>query len=252
MGRLIKYELKKQRTSRNITLAMLLVFILVYSFGIVSDKEKVVGISLGLLMMAGTFVLFYMGIESLIIFNRDLKTKQSHMLWMVPRSSWQILGAKFIAAILQIFFIFAAYMVTGIISAAVLVTKEAKWQDVIWTVQQMMESLLQRKVDLWSVAVVLFVLFLMWTMVIMTGFFAIIVSRTVLINSRFAGIVSFVLFILINLGIEKLYVVLNTLHAFSAGPDVAGIRMTEVIYLVLVCIVMFAGSSMLAEKKLSV
>ncbi len=86
MGRLIKYELKKQQTSRNIILALLLVFLLAFAAGIFSDNGNMVGISMGLEIFVGMFVFFYMGIESLLILNRDLKTKQSHMLWMVPQS----------------------------------------------------------------------------------------------------------------------------------------------------------------------
>lgn len=75
-------------------------------------------------MFVGMFVFFYMGIESLLILNRDLKTKQSHMLWMVPMQSWKILGAKYIAAILQIFFISAAYVLAAI---ACILSLIAKW-----------------------------------------------------------------------------------------------------------------------------
>ena len=110
MGRLIKYELKKQQTSRNIILALLLVFLLAVVVGTFTENGNTVGISVMLEMFVGMFVFFYMGIESLLILNRDLKTKQSHMLWMVPMQSWKILGAKYIAAILQIFFISAAYV----------------------------------------------------------------------------------------------------------------------------------------------
>ena len=106
MGRLIKYELKKQQTSRNIILALLLVFLLAVVVGIFTENGNTSWNQCnGLEMFVGMFVFFYMGIESLLILNRDLKTKQSHMLWMVPMQSWKILGAKYIAAILQIFFI---------------------------------------------------------------------------------------------------------------------------------------------------
>ncbi len=47
MGRLIKYELKKQQTSRNIILALLLVFLLAFAAGIFSDNGNMVGISDG-------------------------------------------------------------------------------------------------------------------------------------------------------------------------------------------------------------
>ena len=76
MGRLIKYELKKQQTSRNIILALLLVFLLAVVTGIFTDNGNLVGISVGMEIFVGMFVFFYMGIESLLILNRDLKTKQ--------------------------------------------------------------------------------------------------------------------------------------------------------------------------------
>ena len=79
MGRLIKYELKKQQTSRNIILALLLVFLLAVVVGTFTENGNTVGISVMLEMFVGMFVFFYMGIESLLILNRDLKTKQSHM-----------------------------------------------------------------------------------------------------------------------------------------------------------------------------
>lgn len=46
------------------------------------------------------------------------------MLWMVPMQSWKILGAKYIAAILQIFFISAAYVLAAI---ACILSLIAKW-----------------------------------------------------------------------------------------------------------------------------
>ena len=94
MGRLIKYELKKQQTSRNIILALLLVFLLAVVVGTFTENGNTVGISVMLEMFVGMFVFFYMGIESLLILNRDLKTKQSHMLWMVPMQSWKDPGSK--------------------------------------------------------------------------------------------------------------------------------------------------------------
>lgn len=124
MGRLIKYELKKQQTSRNIILALLLVFLLAVVVGTFTENGNTVGISVMLEIFVGMFVFFYMGIESLLILNRDLKTKQSHMLWMVPMQSWKILGAKYIAAILQIFFISAAYVLAAI---ACILSLIAKW-----------------------------------------------------------------------------------------------------------------------------
>ena len=46
MGRLIKYELKKQQTSRNIILALLLVFLLAVVVGTFTENGNTFGISL--------------------------------------------------------------------------------------------------------------------------------------------------------------------------------------------------------------
>ena len=147
MGRLIKYELKKQQTSRNIILALLLVFLLAFAAGIFSDNGNMVGISMGLEIFVGMFVFFYMGIESLLILNRDLKTKQSHMLWMVPMPSWKILGAKYIAAALQIFCISAAYVLAGTACVMTMIAKEGAWKELMQAIRMGFEWLLQGNLD---------------------------------------------------------------------------------------------------------
>lgn len=231
MGRLIKYELKKQQTSRNIILALLLVFLLAFAAGIFSDNGNMVGISMGLEIFVGMFVFFYMGIESLLILNRDLKTKQSHMLWMVPMPSWKILGAKYIAAALQIFCISAAYVLAGTACVMTMIAKEGAWKELMQ-------------------AILLF-FFLAWTSVIATGFLAIIVSRTVLINSRFAGIVSLILFFVINGIVEYVYNLFARYEVLGIHKGLY-IGIAEYGFYIVVCVGLFAISSVLAEKKLSV
>lgn len=147
MGRLIKYELKKQQTSRNIILALLLVFLLAVVVGTFTENGNTVGISVMLEMFVGMFVFFYMGIESLLILNRDLKTKQSHMLWMVPMQSWKILGAKYIAAILQIFFISAAYVLAAIACILSLIAKMDAWEELFKGLRIGAEWLFQGNMD---------------------------------------------------------------------------------------------------------
>ncbi len=103
MGKLMKYEWKKQRTSRMIVMVALAVCVLTFLGGMLVEKDALMGISATLLLVGSFFAVFYMGIESILILNRDLKTKQSYMIWMTPKSVWEILGAKFVVAIAQIF-----------------------------------------------------------------------------------------------------------------------------------------------------
>ena len=94
MGKLMKYEWKKQRTSRMIVMVALAVCVLTFLGGVMVEKDALMGVSAMLLLVGSFFVVFYMGIESILILNRDLKTKQSYMIWMTPKSVWEILGAK--------------------------------------------------------------------------------------------------------------------------------------------------------------
>lgn len=243
MGRLIKYELKKQQISRNIILALLLVFLLAVVTGIFTDNGNLVGISVGMEIFVGMFVFFYMGIESLLILNRDLKTKQSHMLWMVPMQSWKILGAKYIAAILQIFFISLAYMLAGAACIMSMIAKEGAWESLFKAIRTGMD---------WITLMAIFLFFfLAWTCVIATGFLAVIVSRTVLINSRFAGIVSFILFFAINAIVEYIYDLFAKYGLMGIHSGLY-IGIGECAFYIVACIILFVISSVLAEKKLSV
>ena len=115
MGKLMKYEWKKQRTSRMIVMVALAVCVLTFLGGVLVEKDALMGISATLLLVGSFFVVFYMGIERILILNRDLKTKQSYMIWMTPKSVWEILGAKFVVAIVQMFFVFALYVIAGLL-----------------------------------------------------------------------------------------------------------------------------------------
>ena len=61
MGRLIKYELKKQQISRNIILALLLVFLLAVVTGIFTDNGNLVGISVGMEIFCRDVCIFLYG-----------------------------------------------------------------------------------------------------------------------------------------------------------------------------------------------
>ena len=203
MGKLMKYEWKKQRTSRMIVMVALAVCVLTFFGGMLAEKDALMGISATLLLVGSFFVVFYMGIESILILNRDLKTKQSYMNWMTPKSVWEILGAKFVVAIAQI----------------------------IWN---------------------LLCIFVGWTEVVMVGYLAVIVSRTVLRDSKYAGGISIVAFFVITFIIEKIY---NLISNVLPNVEVAGNSFFGVgylVYYIIICVAVFLLSGWMADKKLSV
>ena len=251
MGKLLKYEWRKQRMSRMVIGIALLAGVLLFGGGMLFGNEWMMGISLVILVVGTPFVLFYIGIESILILNRDLKTKQSYMLWMVPKSVWEILGSKWIAAILQMFFIFAVYSVAGLLCFLGTAQYSGNMQSVLGLVQQMAKNISLDTQAVLAVIWILLQIFVGWTMVIMTGFLAVILSRTVLLNSKAAGLLSVVFFFVILFVIERIF-------GFTAGYISIYIDgncfydLWNMVYYILSCLVLFGISGWIADKKLSV
>lgn len=119
MGKLIKYELKKQRTSRMIIMFMFIIAIATMALGFFLDNSVLIAICLLIMLIGAPLVLLYTGMENILVLNKDLRTKQSYMLWMLPKSVWEILGAKFISAVLQMLFVFAIFIAAGCIGLGI-------------------------------------------------------------------------------------------------------------------------------------
>lgn len=249
MGKIIKYEWKKQRTSRFVILFGLLACLILFTIGAINQNSTSFFIAVMLMTFGSFLVIFYTGIESLIVFNRDLRTKQSHMLWMIPKSVYEILGGKFLAAILQMLFVFTAFLLTGCLSMLIMFFgSDGKLNQLIEFFQNLVLNMFQVKIDWGMFLSIMFLLFLSWTVVIMTGFLAIIISRTVLLNSRFSGILSIILFFIINYIVEEGYSLLSNAFGLSGFT----FQFLDFAYYIVACVALFLASGVLANKKLSV
>ena len=197
----VKYEWKKQRTSRLVILGLLAAGLIAFWGGILFRNDTVTVLSLAFLYTFAVMVLFYTGVESVLVFNRDLRTKQSYMLFMVPKSIWQILGAQFVSAILLMLFVFALFFTAGILMLATAILVSGEIEAFVQCAADFIKSFMGTQFD-WMVLVeAAFILFLGWVLIIMIGFLAVILARTVLAKSRFAGLFAFILFFLINVAV---------------------------------------------------
>ena len=254
MGKLIKYELRKQRTSRMVIFIALAIALICFWAGVLFMNNALMGGSVAAMVFGAVFVLFYTGIEGILVFNRDLRTKQSYMLWMLPRSIWEILGAKFISAILQMLIVFGVSCVAVGISTAGAVLTIGGLSDFLRMIHEMSKVFVQGGLNWGDLISLAFLLFLAWTLIIMTGFLAVILARTVLVKSRFAGLLAVILFFVINFVIERVYDVMYKIPSIAAANNGGALGWTvwDVIFYGVVCLALFGASGVLAEKKLSV
>ena len=221
MGKLIKYELRKQRTSRLVILAALAVGLLTFWGGLLFDNSNVMGVTIALMFGAAILVLFYTGIEGVLVLNRDLRTRQSYMLWMVPKSVWKEEGFEAIVEAAQL--MSRAFVEGGI-----------QWEDLVGAA---------------------FLIFLAWSLVILIGFLAVILARTVLVRSRFAGLFAVILFFIINYIVGRGYDLMYQIPGIaglSDGGSLIGLYVWDVLYYLVICGIVFIASSLVADKKLSV
>lgn len=251
MLKLVKYEWRKQRTTRLIILGLLAAGLIIFWGSVLLEKDNVTMMSLAFLYTFAVIVLFYTGVESIFIFNRDLRTKQSYMLFMVPKSIWQILGAKFISAILQMLFVFVLFLAAGCLSLVAAIWRSGKIEAIVRAADDLVQALTHSQLA-WGILIEgAFILFLAWALVIMIGFVAVVLARTVLVKSKFSGLFAFILFFVINVALEWGYR-LSDLLPRVGEMGYFNMDVWNILYYIAACGGLFLAAGWLADRKLSV
>lgn len=200
MGKLMKYEFRKTRLSKLIILGITLAAEAAALAGIFLKWDWGLWMGVGILLFCAIVGTAYIGIESLMVFSRDLNSKQSYMLFLTPKNCFQILGAKVLENFISIFGAGAFFAALGFLDLTV-------WGTANYELKQFLESItidIGAPLTPQTAALVFFSVLAGWLMVVTTGFLAIVLSATVLAGKRLSGLVSFVIFLLIDTGLGKL------------------------------------------------
>lgn len=250
MLKLMKYELRKTMFSKLVLLCITGVAEIAYLVGVFlkADKgDQILAFGAIGIFMCMTIGIFYIGIDSLISFHRDLNTKQSYMLFLTPKNSYQVLGAKILENGISIFLagvFFAALIAVDATIGILYIGGVKEFLDIL---DQLMISI---RVDIHvtprEILMPFFAVLAGWLMTVVSGDLAIVLSATVFAGKKFSGIVSFLIFLLLDYIASK---VLNIL------PDL-GDMMAQYIMIIgvsfVMVIVMYVATGWIMERKLSV
>ncbi len=250
MWKLFKYEWRKQISSKLIIGCILLALCAFYVLGTVLHKEGWAEIAMVFLVLAGMFAAIYVGVESLLVLNRDIRTKESYMLFMVPKSAYQILAAKILAAICQIFLTIVMFGAAFMVCFTAYMAANESLADMLNYLRQMVEEMFEVEIE-WDIVLRgILTMFVAWINMIASGFLAIISVRTVLSRTKLAGVLAFAVYILLNWGTSALSGKAVELFADS-GPVVLqeSIALGVMAVITVICLIL---SGWMAEKKLSV
>lgn len=201
MLKLIKYEFRKTFHSKLIILAFTALMELSFLAGVFLDWDKGLKIGITGLLLCATIGISYIGIESLMVFHRDLNTKQSYMLFLTPQNSYQILGAKVLENGISILLAGAFFAALAAIDWTIALLRIGGLQELLNLLKQL--SITWRTEISLSPSTLLMAFFsalASWLMTVVTGYFAIVLSATILAGKRFSGLVSFVFFLLLLWG----------------------------------------------------
>lgn len=199
MLKLIKYEFRKTLFSKLILLFVTAAAEIAYLIGVFTEWERPLMIGLSGLMFSGIIGVFYIGIESLISFHRDLNTKQSYMLFLTPHNSFEVLGAKVIENGCSIFLTGLFFLVLMAIDGSIMLLHVGGIKEFLRMLDQLLRSFnIVVEIRFIDALEILLSSLASWLMTVVTGYFAIVLSATVLAGKRFSGFVSFLLFMLIQ------------------------------------------------------
>lgn len=204
MLKLMKYEFRKQLMTKFLLLAVLGLLEVYFLYGVFADKTESTMRAVMLLSMLAFAGIFFVSFECIMTYNNDLRTKQSYMLFMVPESTFSVMGAKILSAMIQIILTSAVFGVTAFVDAFVVAARFDEIDQFFETIQMVLHQFFSLDINAGIIAINVAELVIGWISVVILAMLAITLSATFMANSRLRGVVSFVFFIVIEVVVTKL------------------------------------------------
>lgn len=247
----MKYEFRKQMFSKMVIAIILGVLVGYFTVMSIMDKEQNAAVALVLMSFVMIVAAFYVSMESLIVYGKDLKTKQSYMLFLVPQSSYKILGAKMISAVLQIFFTMAIYIVTLGLCGMIYLMKYSNIKQMLEFFKELFEVSFDMRIDFWLMFKVLSYMFILWVFIVILGIFAETLINIVLTRGKLTSFLSVVMYIFIFWAVARVESGIYD-GMMAANVSNAAANVIEIIYYLVIDAALYIASAWLIDKKLSV
>ena len=251
MGNLIKYEFRKTWIIKAIILVFTAIFELLFLAGTFSKNEDMQATGIIFLILTTLCALFIIGIYGIFRLHKDITTKQSYMLFMTPHNSYTILGAKLIENAGSILLAGVFYMVLALIDITFLAAYNGEIVEALDLINEILGE--HYSIDTYRFIMISFDMITVWIFNIVTGFFAVTISASVLNGKKGSGIISFILYLFITGFIEKLH---NFIMDCFTSADMIGFttgRMVyNLIYYIGFTVVMYVITAWIMDNKLSV
>lgn len=253
MGKLIKYEFRKQLLSKLVVGIVIAVLQVVFLAGVFLENENWIAVGIGFTMSIALISLFYFSFESIVTYSNDLKTKQSYMLFLTPRNMFQIVGAKLLTTILQIFVCGCAFAAIGIGDVLLLCAKKGSVSDLVEGIKEFIRALTGVEIRLVEIVYIVLMILVSWLFFIAMAMFAITLSTTLLSNWKFKGVASVAIFFGLDWIVGKVAKLMISTDFLESEYLVVSTEAWAFIGVYAVALALcYVGTALLLDKKVSV
>ncbi|MDO4633173.1 MAG: hypothetical protein Q4B01_04880 [Eubacteriales bacterium] len=199
MANLIKYEIIKQKTSKMILGAFLLAAELLFLVGIATKRDSILSLSIIALTLTAIAGFVLVAVEAIFTYYEDMKKKQGYMLFMTPYSEYTILGSKLLASMITIvvwtIFIGALTFIDLTMMAAAFNELDTFFS----MVNQMVHLFFGIDISWGNALLVLLQMVFSWAAMVTSGFLAITLATTLFVRLKFNALISFVIYVVLNI-----------------------------------------------------
>lgn len=246
MLKLMKYEFRKTAFSKVILLLITAVLEVAFLLGVFLKNDRLLAVGIVLLMLCTVMGILYTGLNSVITLHRDLNTKQSYMLFLTPKSSYEILGAKILENGISIVLTGIFFAALAVIDFSVAIFYIGGLKELWDMVKSFIDVSLNMAFSPKEIGFYFFSALASWIVYIVNADLAVILSSSVLAGKKCSGLLSLVFFIILS---TALGMILDWI------PVLKNADLAFVLYIV-VSLAISAGlylvSGWIMEKKLSV
>lgn len=239
MFNIIKYEI---RNIYKMTMGLIIVF-LVINLALLTkvniwSENALIGVNALIAFSIGVGVF----ISNINLLNRDMYSDTGYLMFTLPQSGYSIIGAKVIVSFLQSLFI-------GVISFVLPYAEFKGLRDGF--------SCIYSNINTASLIKVMVGVIFSYIFLIVLVYFCITISRVAFNGRKIGKVGSFVVFIVISIGLGKITELIdkaipNSAIHLSQGNMTfnSSFSVVSIAFNMIVCIILFLGSAYLIDKKL--
>ena len=249
MGKLLKYELRKTWALKLIILGVTAAAELAFLITLFLDTEnhEVLGVTCVLLFFIALGGTILIGVQSVLTLHRDMNTKQGDMLYMTPKNSFQVLGAKLLENGLSLALAGGFFFLLGFLDVTLLFTRLGSLEE-LWNFFKDFVRMIGEEIPLNATSILCLVVELLasWLATVSVAYLADIVSSALLNGKKMNGLLSFLFFILLT-------VLLNWIqNLFRTGMSIEALLLVRAGIAVAYSALMYAVSAWVMDSYLSV